>query len=257
MYREYPWKWLLLFPFSLHIQSMPNFNSVFLAIFSTPNIHPHFPRLHIKQHPFKFSSIMTRSSKHNHNKKHSHQKSYRGQELSQAPTASYSTRFTKVTTTPNCARVTMPNCTQMDMFSPLTLYICNGEPPADFDTTLGENIYLNPNLDSMIYQLVLNGWIGGEQDKNNFVGTQTSDLYYLVDVSSSQPPVPLPALHYNTDLRVFGNLRDYVTSWREPLPTQRVVHLSQYTTPYHMVFISLSDHRIPSQNILISMVYHA
>ena len=156
MYREYPGKRLLLFPFSLHIQFMPNFNRVFKTIFSTPDIHHHFPHLHIKQQPFKFNSVMARSSKRNHNKKHNQQKPSRTRTLT-SPSGSGSGSgkllYTvyKIDDNASCARVCMPNCTQMDMFSSFILYICDGEPPADFDAALGKNIYVNSNLDSMIY----------------------------------------------------------------------------------------------------------
>ena len=65
----------------------------------------------------------------------------------------------------------------------------------------------------------------------------------------SQPPVLLPALADDTDLRVFDNLRDYATTCGELLPNQRVVHLSMYTPPCHMVSIFDRNHRIPFQNI--------
>ena len=83
------------------------------------------------------------------------------------------------------------------------------------------------------------------------MGTQSKDLYYLVDVSPSQPtaPVLLSTLDAHTNLRMFDSLSDYATSEREPLPTRRVAHLRECTPPYHMVNIFDEDDRIPFQKI--------
>ena len=88
-------------------------------------------------------------------------------------------------------------------------------------------------------------WVAVKQDKNNLVGTQSKDLYYIVDVLPSQAtaPVLLSTLNVHT-IFVFNSLSDYVTSEREPLPTWRVVHLSEFTPPYHMVNIFDEDDRI-------------
>ena len=48
-------------------------------------------------------------------------------------------------------------------------------------------MYNNPTLDSIFYQFVLYKWIDGEQAKNDFVGTQSKKLYYLINILSSQP----------------------------------------------------------------------
>ena len=140
----------------------------------------------------------------------------------------------------NCAFVSMPNFTQMNTFSPMMLRLCDGQPPADFDARLRVDMYRNPTLDSVFYQ-----------DKNNFVGTQSKDLYYLIDVSPSQhtTPVLLSTLDAHTNLCVFDSLSNYATSEREPLPTRPVVHLRQFTPRYHMANIFDEDDRIPFQKI--------
>ena len=148
----------------------------------------------------------------------------------------------------NCAFVFMTNCTQINTFSPMVLRLCDGQPPADFDAHLRVDMHRNPSLNYIFYQFVAHNWVTGEQDKNNVVGTQSKDLYYLVD--ASQPtPVLLPTLDDHTNLCVFDSLSDYATSEREPFPTRRVVHLRECTPPYHMVKIFDKDDRIPFQKI--------
>ena len=115
----------------------------------------------------------------------------------------------------------------------MVLRLCNEQPPADFDAHLRVDMHINQSLGSMFYQFVAHNWVAGKQDKNNFAGTQSKDLYYLVDISPSQhtAPVLLSTLDAHTNLRVFASLSDYATSEREPLPTRRVVHLRECTPP--------------------------
>ena len=234
--------------FTLHIQSMLNFNSVFPTIFSTPTFSS--PTLQMRQYPFfafNNSTIMDRGHKHSYtnNKKSSRA----GTVTSPSPKLVYAVYKRDVDV--NCAFVFMPNCTHMNMFSPMVLRLCDGQPPADFDARLRVNMYRNPTLDSMFYQFVVHKWVAGKQDKNNFDGTQSNDLYYLVKISPSQPtaPVLLSTLDAHTNLRVFDSLSDYATSEREPLPIRRVVYLRECTPPYHMVNIFDKDDRIPFQKI--------
>ena len=64
----------------------------------------------------------------------------------------------------------------MNMFSPMVLRLCGGQPAADFDARLRVDMHSNPTLDSMFYQFVTHNWVAGKQGKNNFVGTQSKDL---------------------------------------------------------------------------------
>ena len=148
-------------------------------------MHSHsFPSstLQIRQHPFTINNS-TVARKHSHNKKHINQQKSRAR-TNTSPSQNLFYAVYNSNEDANCARVFMPNCTQMETFSPIVLRLCDREPPADFDDDLCKNMYKNPTLDSMFYQFVLHIWIGGEQDKNNFVGTQSKDLHYLGDVLS-------------------------------------------------------------------------